>query len=194
MKTLWIHISPLSILLPLLSASQSSELNHSSTFVHSRGVFCGSTFRWNGDMKQVKLLNDCDITKDQFTLEGSVGRITHKTECITFIDLLIDGVDMRWKNVDGSPFITVTFENLLHEQNRHRQARIMVTARNPNAQPMDFRINFDIDSSNCSRLVKGAIVNLSNTTDKGETGGLSAGYFLNLSAMAIGYLCKTIAI
>ena len=108
-------------------------------------------------MKQVKLLNDCDILKEQLKLADAVERIANKFMCITFIELNYAGVQMqRWKNVAGKGLTgrAVTFKNLLHEQNRHRQARVIVTAQNPNAQSTDFEIQFDIDSSNCSGIIE----------------------------------------
>ena len=48
----------------------------------------------------------------------------------------------------------MTFDNLLPKQNRRRQAKVNVTARNPNAKPSNFQITFNIDSSNCSGLVE----------------------------------------
>ena len=119
--------------------------------------WCRNKFSWNEDMKQVKLLDDCEITKKQLTLKDSVERITDKTECITLIDLHVDDIVMKtWENVGGRSLVgrAVTFENLLHEQNRHRQARVSVTARNPVAEQQDFHINFDVDSSNCHGLVE----------------------------------------
>ena len=165
MKTLWIHIFLLSILLPVQGNPRSEE-------------WCGAQFSWNEDMKQVKLLEDCDITKDQLTLSDSVGRITDKTECISFIDLIIDSMLMeRWQNLEGNPLTgrTVTFENLLHEQIRHRHAKVVVTARNPRAQQMDFQINFNIDSSNCHGLVEVNNAEEENPTGKKETGGTLEG-------------------
>jgi len=122
-----------------------------------RSEVCGSHFSWNEDMKEVKLLNDCDILKEQLKLADAVERIANKFMCITFIELKIAGVQMqRWKNVAGQGLTgrAVTFENLLHEQNRHRQARVIVTAQNPNAQSTDFEIQFDIDSSNCPGIIE----------------------------------------
>ena len=98
-------------------------------------------------MKQAKLLeDDCDIVKQQLKLSDTVERIANKFKCITFIDLNIAGVQMkRWKNVGGGS--GVTYKNLLHEQNRYlQQAKVIVTARNPNAKPTEFQIQFDIDS------------------------------------------------
>ena len=69
-------------------------------------------------MKQVKLLNDCDILKEQLTLADAVEGIANKFVCITFIELNIAGVQMkRWKNVAGKGLTgrAVTFKNLLHE-------------------------------------------------------------------------------
>ena len=122
-----------------------------------RSEVCGSYFSWNEDMKEVKLLNDCDILKEQLKLADAVERITNKFMCITNIELNIAGVQMqRWKNVAGQGLTgrAVTFKNLLHEQNRHRQARVIVTAQNPNAQSTDFEIQFDIDSSNCQGIIE----------------------------------------
>ena len=85
--------------------------------------WCKSKFSWKEDMNQLKLLEDCDITREQLTLKDLVERITDKTECIRFIDLHIAGTLMRrWKNADRKPLTgtaAVTFKNLLHEQNRH---------------------------------------------------------------------------
>ena len=118
--------------------------------------FCGNKFSWNEDMKQMKLLQDCDIIKEKMTLLQTVGRITDKTECIDSIDLHIDGVKMgRWYT-GGKPLTgrKVTFDNMLPKENRRRQAKVNVTARNPNAKLSNFQITFNIDSSNCSGLVE----------------------------------------
>ena len=139
--------------------NQKSKRNYSegAQLNQPRSEYCGTMFIWNQGMKQLKLLDDCDITKEQLKLSDSVVRITDKTECITFIDLHVDGVVMkRWNNVGGKPLAgrAVTFDNLLHEQNRHRRANVMVTARNPNADTMDFQINFSLDAQNCNGAVE----------------------------------------
>ena len=119
-----------------------------------RSEVCGSLFSWKEDTKQSKLLDDCDIVKEQLTLSDAVKRITNKFVCITFIELNIAGVEMqRWKN-EGPAGRGVVFENLLHEQNWQGQAKVIVTAQNPNARPKEFHIQFNIDSSNCHRIIE----------------------------------------
>ena len=116
-------------------------------------------------MKQAKLLeDDCDIVKQQLKLSDTVERIANKFKCITFIDLNIAGVQMKtWKNIAAGS--GVTYKNLLHEQNRYlQQAKVIVTARNPNAKPTEFQIQFDIDSSNCQGITGAAEKH--NTTEE----------------------------
>jgi len=123
-------------------------------------------------MKQTKLFQDCDIIKEELTLSDSVRGITNRTECITFIDLNIAGVSMkRWKPKNPGSLLkgkAVTFVNLLHEPNRHREAKVTVTAVNLNSEPMYFQITFDIDSSNCSGIVEETDVDEEKTEKPGN--------------------------
>ena len=109
--------------------------------------WCKSQFKWNYDQKGVKLLDHCDILKDQFTL--NIGIITDKTECINRIYLNIGGTNM--KTWTGNASDEVTFENKLAV--RKRQVWVTLTARNNKRPDIYFRSEFRLDSRNCTEDV-----------------------------------------
>ena len=146
MKTLWIHACLLSILLPLLTAQLAMPKNP--------GKLCRAQFKWNESMneKGVKLLDDCEILKDNLTLNGQVERITDHTKCISYVDLTIKGFRAKkWMNSAGKPLVgrEITFQNELDLAHRRGKVWLTVSAKNDLRPIMEFSSQFQLDSTNC---------------------------------------------
>ena len=108
--------------------------------------WCKSQFKWNYDQKGVKLLDDCDILKDQFIL--NVGTISNKTMCINRIQLNIGGTQMKtWSGIATGE---LTFENKLAVHVRKSQLLVTLIARNNQKHQAQFKSQFSLDSRNCS--------------------------------------------
>ena len=119
--------------------------------------------QWNTNMRDVKLMDDCDILKDNLTLKDPVGSIADRFECISEIELKIAGREMRmWKN-KGLPFMgDVSFENPLKDR-KHR-VNVTVTAIPYHAQET-FTSKFTLDPTNCSAetvTMKSTFINASS--------------------------------
>ena len=70
----------------------------------------------------MKLLDDCDLLKDQLTLNEHVARISDKTECVSYVDLKVDRVEMkRWMNTAERTLVggAITFQNELRRTHFH---------------------------------------------------------------------------
>ena len=160
MRIQWIHVSLLFLVIPpSLAASAGQEKRN-----------CRTPFEWDENLKDVKLLDDCDLLKDKLTLKPMVGRIADRTECIDYIDLNIDGTQMeRWMN-GGESFEgrSVTFKNKLALPRPRRQVQVVtLTARNNKRQNNDFVLRFKLDPTNCNEDGGKGAVN-DTTTEKGD--------------------------
>ena len=117
-------------------------------------------------MTKVKLLDDCDILKDNLTLNDSVGLIADRFECISYIQLQlkIAGMEMKtWTN-KGLPYMgDVSFENPLRD--RKQRVIVSVTAIPYHAQET-FTSKFTLDPTNCSAeavTMKSTYINTTTT-------------------------------
>ena len=156
----WIHVSLLFLVIQTsLAASAGQEKGN-----------CRTPFEWDENLKDVKLLDDCDLLKDKLTLKPMVGRIADRTECIDYIDLNIHGTQMeRWMN-GGESFDgrSVTFDNKLALPRPRRQVQLVtLTARNKKRQNNDFVSRFKLDPTNCTEDGGNGAVN-DTTTEKGD--------------------------
>ena len=79
---------------------------------------------WKG--KEVKVLNDCDILKDQIPV--FISRVTERSECINALDLSIGGEQMNRKDTLGRQLRIVHFKNLLQDREKTKKfSRVQVT-------------------------------------------------------------------
>ena len=110
--------------------------------------WCREGFQWNKSLVGVKLLEDCDVLKNEFSLSDSVGSVANRFECIKYVYLNIFGTAMDKWETDGKPYATRknVFENLLDMQQRGQNGVVSLTAINPQHQRDHFNSKFRIDS------------------------------------------------
>ena len=118
--------------------------------------WCREEFQWNRSLVGVKLLEDCDILNDEFSLSDSLGSVANRFECIKYVYLTIFGTQMDTWETGGKPFATRkhALQNPLDMQQRRQKGLISLTARNPQLQRDDFSSQFRIDSRNCPEIEK----------------------------------------
>ena len=124
--------------------------------------FCGEDFKWNEDLKGVKLLDDCMLLKSNLILNDAVMQITNKTECINSIYLVIDDVPMwtkaasYWKSA-GRPLTSreIRFKNGLRKDLRQMPVKVTFTAINALKTREHFVSQFYLDSKKCPERQNG---------------------------------------
>ena len=90
--------------------------------------WCAKHFAWKGDY--VKVLEDCDVLKDPIPV--SISSVANATECINFLDLSINGEQLKRKQTEGKTMSGVTFENSLQykaEMIQMKRVKVALTAK-----------------------------------------------------------------
>ena len=125
------------------------------------GAWCKENFKWK--RTTVKLVEDCDILKDQIPVY--ISRVTEQTECIEWLDLMFRGEAMpRTRTNDGKRKSVVTFENSLQDRELYTQltrVKVFVSAKVSWLRKY-FSTEFTVDASGCPKDDK----NIKNKEDK----------------------------
>ena len=119
----------------------------------NRGPSCREDFKWNEDLKGVKLLDDCMLLKNELILKDAVMQITDKTECISRVYLDIRGLQMETNWTKTGRQLTsgeIKFKSGLQQELRQMPVIARFTARNPYRMNTAFVSKFVLDPTNCS--------------------------------------------
>merc|ERR1711872_504688 len=84
-----------------------------------------------------------------------LNEMTERTECISFVDLMIDGEYSRWMKHDNlQPHKPewINMENPLSDRRKKGQRSVLVTARNPNLAQIDKEMQFNVNVEKCANF------------------------------------------
>ena len=131
----------------MISCSILSASSAAARTQYERRDWCAESSMWKG--KEVKVLNDCDILKDQIPV--FISRVTERSECINALDLSIGGEQMSRKKTLGKQLRIVHFKNLLQDREKTKKfsrVQVTLTAMVDNRY---LQTQFFVEVSSCSK-------------------------------------------
>merc|ERR1712013_623183 len=96
-------------------------------------------------------MEDCDLLENKIKI--LLNEMTYKTECISTVDLAIDGeYSPKWRKHDHPNIVPdwLMMENPGNNRRRKGQRWVTVTARNPNSALRDKKMSFHVNVENCA--------------------------------------------